>query len=146
MGWGSALQGNGIINACIISWVIAQFIKSLYDYFTQKRIDIKRFIFGAGGMPSSHSSSVVTLAIMVMRMCGAESVEFAISVIFAAVVMYDASGVRRAAGEHARIINVLIEKWENPEIRDANLKELLGHTPFQVIAGAFIGCVVGFLY
>lgn len=140
------LTGNYILNAAIIAWFIAQFLKLIFDFATTGKLDLRRFIGGAGGMPSSHSALVVAMAITTWRVRGFQSVEFALAAVLAAVVMYDASGIRRAAGEQAKVLNIMIEQWNDPELRDRQLKELLGHTPLQVVAGAVVGALVGLLY
>jgi len=104
-------------------------------------------LFGAGGMPSSHSAFVTALAVTAARYCGLGSSEFALAAAFAIVVMYDAAGVRRAAGEQAKIINYMMDHWSEttPERFHKELKELLGHTPVEVIAGALLGTLIGLL-
>ena len=106
----------------------------------EKKIDLRRFI-GSGGMPSSHSAFVIALTTAVGYETGLRSAEFAICVVVAFVVMYDASGVRRAAGKQAKILNKIIENFgnENLEVTGERLKELIGHTPFEVFAGAILG-------
>lgn len=135
---------NKIIVAILISWLVAQILKVILVLITSKTIDFTRLI-GSGGMPSSHSSLVSTLAIMTARVEGISSVSFAIAFALAIIVMYDACNVRKEAGEHARIINILIEEWVEKENlkMDKNLKELLGHTPFEIIIGAILGCLIG---
>ena len=135
---------NKVIVATLLSWFVAQFIKTILVLVTSRKFDISR-MFGSGGMPSSHSSMVCTLCIMVGRIESVESILFAITLAFALIVMYDAANVRQEAGKHARIINIIIEEWEEKEHikMDKNLKELLGHTPFEVIIGAILGCLVG---
>lgn len=135
---------NKIISATLLSWLIAQIIKTILVLITSKTFDFTRLI-GSGGMPSSHSSLVSALAIMTARVEGISSTAFAICFSLAMIVMYDACNVRKEAGEHARIINILIEEWVEKENlkMDKDLKELLGHTPFEIIIGAILGCLVG---
>ena len=135
---------NKIISATLISWLIAQIIKTILVIITSKTIDFTRLV-GSGGMPSSHSALVSTLVIMTGRVEGVTSSAFAISFALAMIVMYDAANVRKEAGEHARIINILIEEWVEKENlkMDKDLKELLGHTPFEIIIGAILGCLIG---
>ncbi len=143
----TAFFSNSIVSAILISWLAAQLIKVAIVLITSKKLDLSR-LYGAGGMPSSHSSLVSTLVIMALRTEGIGSTAFAISFAFAIIVMYDATGVRRQAGEHAKRINILIEEWmarNNMKI-DNNLKELLGHTPFEVIMGAILGIIIGIIY
>lgn len=138
---------NHIINAAVIAWVAAQLLKIFTFYGTNKKLDFKR-IFGSGGMPSSHSAGVTSLSVMVLRVCGFASAEFAIAVVFSLIVMYDAAGVRRATGEHATIINKMMKLHNDGEsvFGDKYLKELVGHSPFQVTMGAILGGLIGILY
>ena len=98
-------------------------------------------------MPSSHSSLVTSLATAVAILDGIYSTSFAISAVLALVVMYDAAGVRRAAGQQAKILNKIVEEWEHLDFgkTDKRLKELLGHTPFEVFAGAILGILISFI-
>ncbi len=137
------LLHNEIIFVTIISWAIAQIIKMILDVIATGKIDWE-LMFSSGGMPSSHSSFVCSLATATGLNRGFDSVEFAISFVLAVVVMYDAAGVRRAAGSHAVIINKLMDSL-NIKL-DENLKELLGHTPIQVGAGAILGIIIGIIY
>lgn len=137
--------GNYIINTAILAWFAAQFLKFIIEYVTTKKIDIGRFLTGAGGMPSSHSSVVTSVCVKTFQLCGYSSPEFALSVVFALIVMYDASGVRRAAGEQAKVLNTMIEQWQDPDLFGKQLEEFLGHSPFQVFAGAALGFLIGFL-
>ena len=124
-------------------WLCIQTFKVIYDLVTTKKFNFKRII-GAGGMPSSHSAVVTCLATLVGKAEGTNSEIFALSVIFAFVVMYDAAGVRRAAGKQAHLLNKIIETpgLTGVEVQE-RLVEVLGHTPLQVIVGATIGIVVG---
>lgn len=126
--------------AAVLSWAIAQGTKIILTLLTEKRFDVTRLV-GTGGMPSSHSALVVALAFSVGKHNGFETPYFAIALILALVVMYDAAGIRRAAGKQAEILNLLIEKHQLPDME--KLKELLGHTPLEVFAGAILGAVVG---
>lgn len=124
----------------IICWFTAQVLKVISVVITDKKIDLRRLI-GSGGMPSSHSAFVTGLAVAVGLDGGFLSHTFSIAAVLALVVMYDAAGVRRAAGEQAKIINLLVEDWETKNFKntEVHLKELLGHTPLQVVAGAILG-------
>ena len=130
----------------IICWFAAQVLKVITVLVTDKRIDFGRFI-GAGGMPSSHSAFVTGLAVAIGLDSGFSSHMFSIAAVLALVVMYDAAGVRRAAGEQAKILNRLVEDWEkrNYQNTEVHLKELLGHTPMQVFAGALLGIAIAML-
>lgn len=127
-------------------WFFIQLFKLIYDLVTTKKFNFKRII-GAGGMPSSHSAVVTSLATMIGLSQGIESPIFAVSVIFAFVVMYDACGVRRAAGKQAKILNEIVNTpgLSNLEISE-KLQEALGHTPVQVGVGAIIGILVGSIF
>ena len=130
----------------IICWFAAQVLKVITVLVTDKRIDFGRFI-GAGGMPSSHSAFVTGLAVAIGLDSGFSSHMFSIAAVLALVVMYDAAGVRRAAGEQAKILNRLVEDWEKRKYQntEVHLKELLGHTPMQVFAGAILGIAIAML-
>lgn len=198
------LLSNHVLNAALLAWFLAQLIKTILTLIITKKLQLER-MFGAGGMPSAHSATVCALTVAMSRATGVASPEFAISVLFAAVVMYDAMGVRRAAGEHARVINAMLDEWdvqlngfiafykktmkqhpllsklipsetsakeekseseneqelenkteniEYPpikhtdargrefELENVELKEFLGHTPIEVMAGALLGITV----
>ena len=137
---------NKYIYIPLLTWFCIQTFKVLYDLVTTKKFNFKRII-GAGGMPSSHSAVVMALAIMVGKDQGFGSSIFAISLIFAFVVMYDATGVRRAAGKQARLLNKIVETpgLSGLEVQE-RLVEVLGHTPIQVFVGALIGIIVGCIF
>ena len=129
----------------LIVWFCIQSFKVVYDLVTTQKLNFKR-IMGAGGMPSSHSAVVTTLAAMIGKNEGLDTPIFAMSVIFALVVMYDAAGVRRAAGKQAHLLNRIVETPGLSSVQvQERLVEVLGHTPLQVIVGAFIGILVGLL-
>lgn len=134
---------NKIFMSAVIAWTVAQVLKTLIHLFFTKKFVAERLV-GSGGMPSSHSSTVCALATAVAIQYGAGSFEFAISSIFAIVVMYDAIGVRRETGIQAKVINEMIELFSHMgkgmSVQD-NLKEFVGHTPLQVLAGAILGIV-----
>ena len=142
------LTMNKAIIAFVIAWFIAQVLKTFIHLLITKKFALERMI-GSGGMPSSHSASVCALATYVAMANGANSVEFAIAISFAMVIMHDATGVRREAGNHAKILNKMIESFkhiaeEGDEATvEEKLKEFVGHTPLQVFAGAILGIVVG---
>ena len=135
---------NSVIFTCILAWFIAQALKVIITLVVDKRLDFRRLV-GSGGFPSSHASLVTSLATSVGLISGFDSTDFAICTVVALVVMYDASGVRRAAGQQARILNKIIEEWGKSDVivRDKRLKELLGHTPKEVFAGAVLGILIG---
>lgn len=142
-----AITGNHTINACVLAWFFAQISKLVIVLLTQRKLDFSRLV-GSGGMPSSHAAFVVALTIMVGRTEHFTSVIFAVTFAFAVVVMYDASGVRRAAGQQARILNKIVENWEKDDgaFAQKKLKELLGHTPVEVFVGSLYGLCIGMLY
>ena len=124
-------------------WFGIQLFKLIYDLVTTKKFNFKR-IMGAGGMPSSHSAVVAGLATSIGKYEGVDSAIFAIAFIVAFVVMYDACGVRRAAGKQAELLNKLVETPGLTGIQvSERLVEVLGHTPVQVFVGALIGIIVG---
>ena len=132
---------NRILLISIFSCFLAQFIK----IFTgkEKRIDFKRIII-SGGMPSSHSSFVTSLAMLVGFDKGFASTEFAITAVFAIIVMYDASGVRRAVGKQAEILNQIVDDFFHGKFdQHKKLKELVGHTPKEDLFGALLGIIIG---
>lgn len=139
----SQLFSNKILWTSIFACFLAQFIK----IFTgkEKRIDFSRIVM-SGGMPSSHSSFVTSLSTLVGLNKGFDSIEFSICTVFALIVMYDASGVRRAVGKQAKIINQIVQDLQKRKhIEHEMLKELVGHTPKEVIFGAILGIVVALL-
>lgn len=136
----SQLFSNKVLGLSIFACFLAQFIK----IFTgkEKRIQIAR-IFTSGGMPSSHSSFVTSLATLVGMEYGFDSTYFAIVCVFALIIMYDASGVRRAVGKQATILNQMLEDLHHGKhIEQKRLKELIGHTPIEVFWGAILGIVI----
>jgi len=129
----------------MLIWFCIQLFKVIWDLVTTKKFNFKR-ILGAGGMPSSHSAVVTSLATMIGKTNGLNSPIFALASIFSFIVMYDAAGIRRAAGKQAKLLNRLIETpgLSNIQVQE-KLVEVLGHTPVQVLVGAIIGIVVGFI-
>lgn len=141
--------GNRVLDVVFISWALAQGYKVLIEIYTSKTFKLST-LWGTGGMPSSHSSTVTSLATSIGLIQGFKSTEFAIAAVVAGIVMYDASGIRRAAGKQAGIINRLLEKFHNNSlitgVQEEKLKELLGHTPFEVLVGAILGILIAFLF
>ena len=128
----------------ILVWVFIQLFKFIYDLV--KKINFKR-ILQAGGMPSSHSGVVVCLTTMIGKDVGINSPLFAVSLIFSLVVMYDAAGVRRAAGKQAKLLNKIVETPGLTGVQmHEKLVEVLGHSPKEVIVGALIGLIVGLVF
>lgn len=140
------LTRNPVIDCALLAWFLAQFIKVVLDLFLLRRFDAKRFV-SSGGMPSSHSAMVVACATAIGRLYGIHDAVFALSVVFSAVVMYDACNVRRSAGDTAKLVNQLLAHVEKLTAEDfaEDLKEVMGHTPLQVLIGALLGLAVGFL-
>lgn len=143
----SLFLGNKILEIVLFSLITAQALKVVTSLFTEKKINFRRFL-DTGSMPSSHTASVVSLATAVGIQKGIASTFFAISIVFAVVVMYDATGVRRAAGKQASVLNKIVENIKKKDglvIIEENLKELLGHTPKEVFGGAILGIIMAFL-
>ncbi len=140
------LSTNKVLLTAILGWFIAQFLKVIFVLIKDKRFDVTRFI-GSGGMPSSHSSFVVSLATAVGFESGWGSPLFAVCAVLAFVVMYDASGVRRETGRQAEILNDIIENFgkDDPDMFGKRLKELIGHSPIEVFAGAVLGVLLGLI-
>ncbi len=142
------LFSNYVLNVALLSWFSAQVIKTLLNLFKTKKLKMERMI-GAGGMPSAHSASVCSMTIAIARSVGFQSPLFAMSFLLASIVMYDAMGVRRAAGEHAKVINMIVKKNKNDisyiPRNKGELKEFLGHTPLEVLGGALLGILIAML-
>ena len=138
------LLSNYPLMSAVLAWFVAQVIKTAIDAYFNKGINWERMT-GSGGMPSSHSSTVVSLAIATGISYGVDSTLFAIALIFAIVVMYDATGVRRETGKQAVILNRLLLdnpfSWPGKEF-EKKLKEYVGHSPFQVLMGAILGILI----
>jgi len=136
---------NKIIIIAFITWILNQSLKLILFYVTEKKWDIRRF-FGAGGMPSTHSALSMCVAVSIGFIEGWDSTLFALALTFSFIVMADAAGVRRETGEQAKVLNkIILEFFEERKIRDKNLKELVGHTPFEVIVGALIGILMAWI-
>lgn len=128
----------------VITWFVVQCTKIVIELIKNKKLNLRRIV-GSGGMPSSHSAFVCSLATTIGITEGVSSPLFALAVALSAIVMYDAAGVRRAAGKQAKILNQIIEsEGENINVHE-KLIELLGHTPLEVYVGALVGIVMAFL-
>lgn len=141
MDWLTDLISNEFLIVGISSWAIAQVLKTIIHAAIYKKIEWER-LFGDGGMPSGHSATVTSVATMSALVCGFGSFEFAIAAILAIIVCHDAMGVRRETGKQAVIIielMELIEAMTKKDLPEAKLKEFVGHTPLQVLAGIVIG-------
>jgi acid phosphatase family membrane protein YuiD len=132
---------NDALIVSVLAWLLAQISKLVIYLIRERRLQVK-YLASAGGMPSSHSALVTALATRIGSDYGVDSGLFALAAIFAAVVLYDASGVRRAVSHQARILNqILDEAFEYQRFSEKRLLELLGHTPFEVFVGMLLGVV-----
>ena len=145
--------GNYCLNVALISWLSAQLLKTIFTFIATKKLNLERMV-GAGGMPSAHSALVCSLTVAIARTVGVSSPEFALAFLVACVVMYDAMGVRRSAGEQAKVLNKITFTWEKSQdapdededdMFKKDLKESLGHTPLEVLGGALLGILVAML-
>ena len=138
--WPEVLH-NRILLSTLTVWVLAQVAKVIVGFFQEKRFNFRWFI-GTGGMPSSHAAGASALATSVGLSQGFDSVMFAVAASFAMVTMFDAQGVRRSTGQQAWILNKMMDDiyWKG-QIETKRLKELVGHTPIQVLAGFVFGIV-----
>ncbi len=138
------ISHNVVLWTAVLAWFVAQLIKFVMELWHNKNFSWYVLLLSTGGMPSSHSAFVSALMTMVGFKEGFNSSQFAMSAAFSMVIMVDAAGLRRAAGKQAAVLNMLIEKLNNPSISiDKKLRELLGHTPIEVAAGALLGIVMG---
>lgn len=136
------LASNKILGVSILACFLAQIAKVFIDIFTYRTLSL-RLITSTGGMPSSHTAFVTALSTSVGLKEGFGSNMFAVSCVFSLITMYDAAGVRRAAGKQAEVLNLLLERFESSGIKvDKKLKELLGHSPIEVLGGLFFGITV----
>ena len=142
MNFFEGIMNNNVFAAAFIAWFIAQVLKVILTFVLEGRLNIYRMI-GSGGMPSSHSSFVMGMSTAVGLVSGWNSPEYAIALVISLIVMYDASGVRRAVGKQAIILNNIIDDlYHHKPVAQDKLKELVGHTPVEVFAGAILGIVV----
>ena len=147
MDWLVDLVTNPFLITSVSSWLVAQVVKVIIHWIIYKKLDLER-LYGDGGMPSGHSATVSSLLIMCALACGTGSVEFALSAILALIVCHDAMGVRLETGKQAVIINELTKAFSalaDNTLPEVKLKEFVGHTPVQVIAGILIGVINGFV-
>jgi len=133
---------NKVLITSLVSWVVAQSIKVLLGVIREKRFDFK-WLIGTGGMPSAHVAGMMSLATSVGFVCRFSSYQFAMALVMALIVMFDAQGVRRSTGKQAVMLNKILDDiyWKRI-IEEKRLKEFLGHTPIQVLAGAIIGIFI----
>lgn len=136
--------GNYILMCAVCGWFVAQILKFIISLFRSEKINYMTLLFSTGGMPSSHSATVIGLCVGSGILYGLGSAAFAITAVVSMIVMIDASGVRYETGEQAKILNKITKELfsGDPEMVNSGLKELVGHTPFQVIMGAVTGAVV----
>ena len=146
----TALNWNYVLVTAISASLTAQLIKVLLNLFIFHRFIAER-MWGAGGMPSSHSATVCAMVVATGRYCGVNSAVFAVAAVLSIIVMYDAMGVRYENGEQAKLLNRMFTEWMDQE-SDAlpflkngkKLKEMVGHTPIEVLTGAVLGILIGF--
>ena len=145
------LNLNPILTVALLAWFVAQVLKTLINFILLGKFQLER-MWGDGGMPSAHSATVCAMVITTARSEGFSSAIFAVAAVVAIITMHDAMGVRRETGEQAKVLNKMIEQWIDvteknaPFLQNMHLKEMVGHTPLQVLAGFVVGCVVGALY
>lgn len=140
------LTTNPIIDCALLAWFLAQLAKVILEAVLLRKLDLCLFV-SSGGMPSSHSALVVSATVAIGKHCGFSGPAFALAVVLSAVVMYDACNVRRSAGDTARLVNQIlahVEKLTAEDFAD-DLREVMGHTPLQVLMGALLGLGVGLL-
>lgn len=145
------LSINVILTVSILGWFTAQVLKTIINFILLGKFQIER-MWGDGGMPSAHSATVCAMVMAALRSEGPSSPVFAVASVMAIITMHDAMGVRYETGEQAKVLNQMIEQWieisekNAPFLQNMHLKEMVGHTPLQVIAGMMVGLLVGLLY
>lgn len=142
-----AILTNPFLITAVSSWLIAQVIKTILYTIANKKLDITR-LFGDGGMPSGHSATVTSLAVICGLVYGTGSFDFALSSILAIIVCHDATGVRQETGKQALVIKELLRAFDElseEKLPEVKLKEFVGHTPIQVLAGILLGIANAFL-
>ncbi len=131
--------------AVFLSWALSQLTKVIRGMIREKRFNF-RWIFDTGGMPSSHSASVASLATAMGLYYGFVSMPFLMAVVFTLITMFDAAGVRRSAGRQAQVLNKMLDElYQKGQFAEERVKELLGHTPVEVFAGAFLGILISLI-
>ena len=140
------LKQNNVLWVTLIAWVLAQSIKVALGIIREKKFDFRWFV-GPGGLPSAHAAGASALATSIGLKYGFDTVSFALAAAFAIVVMFDAQNVRRATGKQAGILNKMMEDiyWQG-KIREAQLRELLGHTPIEVFLGMSLGILIAVIF
>lgn len=132
---------NYLIISAAVSWIVAQILKGCTGIFKLKKFTVTEFLFGTGGMPSSHSAAVCSLVSGTAIYFGFNSFQFALASILALIVIRDAIGVRQEVGKHAKTLNKILKDIESAHPEEA-FKEFIGHTPFQVLMGAILGLII----
>lgn len=142
----SDILNNHVLVVAVVACLTAQVLKAVIELLRHRKLNL-RVMVETGGMPSAHSALVTALAFGIGQTLGWASPGFAVTSVFAIIVMYDAAGVRQAAGKQAKVLNQIIDELfqEKPEFNEDRLKELLGHTPFQVLAGSALGAAISCL-
>ena len=141
---------NFVLTASLIGWFAAQIIKTFIYSYLNGGFDLSR-MWGDGGMPSAHSATVCAMVAAIARTQGMHTAIFGLACIFAFITMHDAMGVRRETGEQAKVLNNMIAQWDDiatgnsPFMDQKQLKEMVGHTPLQVVCGGALGALVGVL-
>lgn len=138
----TALFQNEVIKCAVVAWFTAQFIKVILTFLVEKEIKWER-LHGSGGMPSAHTATIVAASTAIGLTDGFQSTLFGFSLMMSFIVMYDASGVRRSVGKQARLLNNIIQDLQNHKfLGEERLKELIGHKPTEVAAGALLGMIL----
>ena len=145
-GFWEGVYKNKALWAIILSATTAQGLKILLGVIKEKRFNFY-WLLGRGGMPSSHSAAVASLVVCISKELGSSSPFFAISILFAVITMFDAQTWRRSVGFQAKILNkIMVDFQEGKKIREDRLRELVGHTPIEVLMGAFVGVAITFMF
>ena len=140
------IGANRIFGVTLLSWFVAQMLKVVLGIIREKRFNFQWFV-GTGGMPSSHAAGVSSLATSVGCVAGFDSPIFAVTLVLAIIIMFDAQGVRRASGKQAEVLNKIMDDiYFKKGIQEDRLKELLGHTPVEVIVGGLLGIFLSLLF
>ncbi len=132
---------NYVIISAAVSWIVAQILKGCTGIFKKKKFTIAEFLFGTGGMPSSHSAAVCSMVSATAIYYGFNSFQFGMAGLLSMIVIRDALGVRQEVGKHAVVLNKILKDLESDNPEEA-FKEFVGHTPFQVLMGALLGLVI----
>lgn len=147
----AVLQWNYILTVSVTGWLVAQVLKTFINFILIGDFQIER-MWGDGGMPSAHSATVCAMMVAAGRYAGTDSTVFGVACVVAIITMHDAMGVRRETGEQAKVLNRMIREWMDtgaqtaPFLGDHKLKEMVGHTPIEVITGAALGLLIGFVF